>query len=250
MPQHAGGFGRRRRRQLLGLALGLVLFLAGGIAGWKAQGLVPVGVGAWRVPVVSAVSWRPQVPIEHAPLSPEQKRSLRLEYLRSLAIQDELIDPESVALVRWSAPENFGVAYATCVNEHGFKAVPIYMGAEYPEVISEDRVNDFNKVDYLCTSRYTLDPKYMRDWTRDQIGLVYDYYVEALIPCLQGIGFHPTGPPTDRAGYVKNFFTTSPDAKWSPVETIISEISTNLDQQAAAFKRCPPMPADIWMYGG
>lgn len=189
-------------------------------------------------PAAAPTEWHPATPIAHSPVLSEQERqAARSSYLKSLARTDKLKHPPKVALIRWTTIDDADATMATCYTDGGFPAHPVPDGGiEFSgDGVPAAQESAFNLVDYTCSAQYSLDPKYRQDWTKDQIGLVYDYWSQFFVPCLTARGRNLSTPPT-RDTFIANF----PSA-WNPV--IEGQLTTEL---AAA---CPPRPPAHDMYG-
>lgn len=61
---------------------------------------------------------------------------------------------------------------------------------------------------YVCQAQYPMDPGFAQDWTDEQLGIVYDYWEQYYIPCMEAHG-HPvddTDKPS-RETYIAAFHT-------------------------------------------
>lgn len=185
-------------------------------------------------------SWHPKSPITHVKLSESEKRRLRDQYLKALAKVSKIRNPPRVELVRWATIDDVGPVLAECYTDSGFpsKAAIGVPGVEPEGGVAPDQLSAFNLVDYRCQGQYTLDPTYTRDWTDEQKGLVYDYYVEFLVPCLTGVGY-TFDPAPSRAVFVAKF----PSVDWNPSLKVQSSITAEQNEQ------CPLRPPSEDMYG-
>lgn len=182
--------------------------------------------------------WHPDQPIPlPAPLTGEEKRQLRNDYLQSLATMNEMSALPGVALVRWTTLDTVNSVWAKCYTEGGFPARPSRdgLGIDHIGGIKPAQESAFNSVEYACNAKYTIDPTYTRKLTDDQAGLVYDYYTQSFVPCLRDHGVSITDPPA-KAAFVAGF----PSA-WDPV--------AQANKLGEVAKDCPARPPSSDLYG-
>ncbi len=178
-----------------------------------------------------------------------EREEYRQESLARFAEQAGLTDPpEGVEVIAWTQGkvEN-GEALAECLQEAGFPAVSNASGGIiFDPGVPESQVKALDLADYICQGKYPLDPVYAQEWTQDQLRLVYDYWDEYFIPCMEAHG-HPidTGDQPSREAYVAAFHT--PDRiSWWPNDAFRA---LPLEEQKSLARSCPPYPPDEAMYG-
>lgn len=185
-------------------------------------------------------TWHPKKPITHVNLSEAAKRRLRRQYLKALAKSNEIKNPPKIELIRWTTIDDVGSVLAKCYTDNGFpsKATVGVPGVTPEGGVAPDQLSAFNLVEYRCEAQYTLDPTYTRDWTDEQKGLLYDYYVEFLVPCLTGLGYTFDSPPS-RAVFVAKY----PSVVWNPAQKVQPNITAEQNE------KCPLRPPSKDMYG-
>lgn len=92
---------------------------------------------------------------------------------------------------------------------------------------------------------YPVHPRYRQPLTEKQIRLLYDYYVNRLVPCLQAEGYD-VGPVPTWEFFLANYkpIPWDPYRRLSPVRTRMSpsEYKAFREKYKALRKKCPPRP--------
>lgn len=195
---------------------------------------------------VSRAEWRPKQPISHTQMSEAEARRLRAESLARMAAQYEIKNPPMVALVRWTTMEDYGPTMAACLKEAGFNAVAVGgAGMEYPDGIPESQKTAFELADYICSSRYSIHPRFVGKYTAEQWALFYDYMAEFLVPCLRGLGKQVSDPPT-RDTFIAQAVQGHRD--WDPYAEA-SEKTGKLEDRLRLAATCSKDPPVEYMWG-
>lgn len=232
------------------VSLGLALLVVAGCSSHAGQEPDSTSTGT-SVQDWDPKNWEPTVQITRPVISNEEREDIRNE----VAMQ-HVSDPD----LRKSLPAVAVVSYmdsfreqekkqAECMTNAGFSAKALESGGisygNYPP--SQEKA--FQLASYTCQMQYPFDPALSRDWTPEQIGLVYDYWNEYMIPCLESHG-HKVDVSTrpSRESYIQNFF--APDGsgrKWYP-----TGIQASLENEGGhddVVKACPALPPSDVMYG-
>lgn len=194
------------------------------------------------------VPWVPREPIVLPTMTQAQKLEFREQWLarqwKSTKEEwPEIGDAPDVDLVSFGTPQGTDGQLAECYTEAGYPAVASPLGGvDFPDGVQTSP--QYGIVDYTCYAKYTPDPLMLRDWNADQLGLLYDYRVEWLIPCLESFGLSPADGP-DRVRFVNEFFVKGSDVRaWVPEESTLG--APNRDE---ILRVCPHLPVDHF-YGG
>ncbi len=190
--------------------------------------------------------WKPTVSITIEALSDAEREAWRENYLASLA--DDLGGPApAVELQRWVEPNaEWDQAMSDCMSQSGFPVEVDAGSISYPRgVPPADQMSAWDLAWYTCNARFTPDPDYSQDWTEEQIGLVYDYWDQYFIPCMEahGIAVNRTQQPS-RENFISTFFT--PERTWWPSEYLTLVPESQRDQMESV---CPPLPPTDVFYG-
>lgn len=181
-------------------------------------------------------------------MSQDEKLAFRDEFLATMWTESkkefpQLGDAPHVDLVQFGDPVGGDQLMADCYTEAGYPAVVSPQGGvEYPGGVQASP--QYAIVAYTCNARFTPDPLMLRDWNADQLGLLYDYRIEWLIPCLKSFGLSPHAGP-DRTTFINDFHDPKSEARtWVPEDAAIG--SSNRDD---ILRACPPFPREH-LYGG
>lgn len=161
------------------------------------------------------------------------------QYAKDLGIDS----PLSIERVAWSTfNTEYNEALAKYFTEAGFPASPDHeWGIEFPESIPSSQAEGFKIVEYGCEAEYTPIPEIMQGWNDDQLGLLWDYWSEVYVLCLEAHG--DTLMKDDIfswESFVESFFT-KPGERRFPADNVPSD---------SWGKTCPVYPPDKCFYGG
>lgn len=228
--------------RLIALAVSAVIVA---ISGCTAE---PPATEASASPSAAAVDpkeWVPDEEISHRTYTDEELDQYRSEYLAEQAEDLESPAPD-VELIRWTTTQaDNSKALTECLTDAGFPAEPSLLGgASYEPPVPAAQEDALQLAWYTCSAKYTPVPALTTDWTPEQIGLAWDYWTEAFIPCLEAQGVPiPDEEVPSRQRYVDTFYTT--DSRWLPTTWIYGK---GEDADAVA-EVCPPRPPHKYFYG-
>jgi len=201
------------------------------------------GPGTW-----DPTTWTPTVTITAASLSTEEKLASHERRLEKLAERDDLSPVPDVEIVRWiDSRVDYGSALAACMTDAGFRAEGDALGGvSFLEETPQSQAKAFNLAYYTCSAAYPLDPVFLTEWTADQLGLLYDYWEQYLVPCLAAhdVVVDQSRKPT-REAYVARFHTAE-RTDWWPNDTLAMMPE---DVRRAVEPSCPGYPPDAVFYG-
>jgi len=182
-------------------------------------------------------------------MSADEQTQLRAQMLANEASQANLVDPPQTDLIRWITPDEYGPVVSQCLRDAGFNAVGGGSSIWYPDGIGPAQRSAFDLATYVCDSKYTVNPKYNQVLTADQLGMVYDYDVQWLVPCIATFGITVSSPPT-RDTFVSQTLQQSGLA-WEPKAQAETSVVNywSLDRQAQFESTCPTMPPVQYMFG-
>lgn len=191
--------------------------------------------------------WEPTVQVTLTRLTETEREQWREDYLSSLT-QDLDGPVPSVALERWVHPRGEqDEVMGACMADSGFP-VKIDQGSiSYPGgPPPADQLSAWSLAWYTCNARFTPEPDYSQDWTEEQLGLVYDYWDQYFIPCMEAHG-HPINraQQPSRALYVSTFFTPQ-RTSWWPNESLAVLPESEREQLESV---CAPYPPDEAFFG-
>ena len=151
------------------------------------------------------------------------------------------VRPE-VARIRFVTPEEWPQTQADCLHESGFPDVVVLPdGGIEPEGLTDAQMESYLMARYTCTAMYPIDPKFTAPLTPEQIGAVYDYYLDDLIPCLEAEGYAVPEPPS-RALFLDTYLTD----QWQPYTEVFTGANVSQDEFYRVSQKCPQWPSDLY----
>ena len=149
--------------------------------------------------------------------------ALRDSQLAELAETLGIADPPVVDLVAWVTPEESRDAWVGCLVDAGVTAAAAGVAdIQYDPADAEAL--------WACRAAYTLDPRVARPLGSDKLSIVYRYYVDVQVPCLESRGFTiEEAEPESR--FKPHYYT---DHGWVPYRSVPAE-----DVTADLLAACP-----------
>lgn len=189
-------------------------------------------------------SWAPTETITPVPMSEAAKEARRADGLAGMARDLGLGDPPQVDLVRWTEGlTDHGTAVAACLTDAGFDS-GVWTGTT---AVSRARTRDLELASYVCEAEFTLDPALAVEWTPVQLRLLFDYWTQFYVPCLEAHGATVgwLGQP-DKGAWVRAWTTPDRNTWWPPDDLLVSLPDR---EQAALKAACAPYPPDDVLFG-
>lgn len=164
------------------------------------------------------------------------------DYVSGKQMLSGLTSWPEVERIRFISQEESPQVQAQCLTEAGFPATVENDGTSYTVHTAEGQEEAFALASYICDLEYPTDLRYAQALTRTQIRVVYAYYRDQLVPCLQARGLEVSPLPSEET-FVEG--TASGTNPWSPHDDLpLSSLDTD-----AMNKDCPPMPSSELLYG-
>lgn len=190
--------------------------------------------------------WKPAQPITHESMSEDEALELREASLARSAKANDIKDPPEIALVRWTSMSDLGETHAECLRAAGFNAIGAGAAVWYPDGIPAAQESAFNLAQFECDSKYTLHPKFRQPFSEAQLGLWYDYNLEWLVPCLEGLGVETTAPPT-RQTFIAQ--ALQGEMTWAPFSEADALFTNSFEKSRELRQTCPEYPPTEYMWG-
>lgn len=190
----------------------------------------------------------PRVSIQPEDFSEEEKLDRRDEIMSRNYPEQFETDPH-VEVIAWvdSRMEHSDLI-AECLREAGFPAeAGITGGITFDPGVPAAQRDALDEAGYICRSQYPLDPQYFpEEWTDDQKGLIYDYWDEYFIPCMEAHGHSISREDQpSRESFIATLDGPEP-TEWRP-STAFDYLSE--EEQESLRTVCPPDPPDEHLYG-
>lgn len=230
-----------RLRAAAGIALSTLIVLSG--CGSSTPTSDPTPSSSTTAP--DPRQWVPDEPIEHRSYTDEELEEYRSDYLERRA-ESLPSTPPDVELIRWTTtPADNWATTVDCLTKAGFPAeVGPTGGTVFTPPVPAEQVDALHLAQYVCAAQYTAVPALRTDWTPEQIGMAWDYWTEAFIPCLEANGVTvPDIPTPSRQQFVDTFYEGS--RPWFPPQWLPPSES----RKAQVAETCPPQPPHEYFYG-
>lgn len=154
------------------------------------------------------------------------------------------VERPEVELVRVIPQAEYSVTMDECLDGEGYPEVEVTANGGLARESSADE-QGYQFATYVCSARYPIDPLFYAPLTDEKVGLVYDYFVGVLQPCLAAEG-QPSAPaPLSREDFV---FAWEGVPLWSPYNDVdVAEIGP--DEFERLLRACPELPSDDVLHG-
>lgn len=170
-------------------------------------------------------------------------------YLTVLQEASGLPDPPATELVRVIAPAEQPQVWLACMQEDGWDvSVTPDGGLSPPEEVADDQWPAFDLSDYTCHAEYPVDQSLAQPFATAQVDILYGYYVQELLPCLQQRGHEVPEPPSIdvfRASWVAGDrgAVHAGDETWYPYAGVDVDLLT-MEEWDDLNRACPQNPPD------
>lgn len=153
---------------------------------------------------------------------------------------DQPAAPSSnLGVLREIAPLEFGDVIVACMAEFGFAASSVDGGEGVSfEPVPPHRNQALETAYDECRARYPTAEIYTRPLTREQLGILYDYWIEERFPCLEAQGISGIEPPSR-----ERFVSSADYGRWSPEDVVARSAGSGerLDELLVLCPRRPPL---------
>ncbi len=217
---------RRRALVLPGVIGALTMLLAAGCTSDSAQGEVddtpdPAQAGDWMAMY-------------------EEYAAQQAESLRSRGVEV----PTDAEFIRFIERDEFGPVHAECLREQGFEAesTPDGLAVGGPGV-PDDQHDAHWQATYRCRIAYPVHPRFRVPMTDAQVRVIYDYFVDELVGCLEGEGYEVAPAPSWEAFLAQ---WRSADPHWDPHDSVRAP---NEQEHIRIREECPQRPPLVDVYG-
>jgi hypothetical protein len=189
-----------------------------------------------------ATSPEPVENIEASTLS-QSDEMLVQQYLDSewdnLLVLNPDADRPDVARVRLIDLSEWSTVIPDCLAQEGFD-VDVTPDGDI-SYTAGDQGEAYAVAFYTCEAKYPYDPKYIRPLTDAQLGLLYDYFVTSLQPCLIGEGYD-VPPAPSRQEFLENY---AANGGWFVYEGVAAA-HVGPEEFTRINKACPQLPDNLY----
>ncbi len=174
-------------------------------------------------------------------------------HLVALREATQVEDPPSTEIVRVIAPDEQPEVWQACMQEAGYEvSVTSDGGLTPPQDLPDDQWGAYDLANYICHAQYPVDQSLVPQFGTEQVDVLYGYYVEELVPCLQERGFEVDEPPTIetfRASWVSgDEGLHASESTWFPY-TAVDAAEISMDEWEAVNAACPQSPSHEVLFG-
>jgi len=177
--------------------------------------------------------WPESEPMSTAELERLRSEDLEVAWLR-LQSEFPLVLRPDVQFERYVHPEDGDMTFIDCLRDLGMPVVatdPSSFSFEIPAGSEED----FALAQYVCWGRYPQLPP--AELTTEQVGYLYDYFVEFKVPCLESQNQMQQEPPSR-----EDFIASWPLKIWYPSAPRVSLADPSY---LRINLLCPAEPVDL-----
>lgn len=137
-----------------------------------------------------------------------------------------------------------------CMAEAGHEMLVSFDGGMGPSPdMPADQSDAWELAFYICVAQYPVDQTLFKQYGREQVDLLYAYYVDELVPCLTREGYENPEIPsleTFRASWIDTDSGVAvTDTTWGPYDVV--DIGAQNNWEALNLK-CPQGPSDEYLF--
>jgi hypothetical protein len=174
---------------------------------------------------------------------PQLASSPHWDALRDLNLSKEAeafgVDvPDAAEFIEYIHPDDFGRVRSQCMREQGFDARETFDGGVSYGRIPDDQSEAQRSAAVLCSARYPVHPRFLEPLTEEQVRVIYDYYVDELVACLQREGYDPGEVPS----WETYRDTRGTEDDWTPYHALVGDVMSRPDDWQAINEACPQSP--------
>lgn len=189
-------------------------------------------------------SWKPHSTFKRPQYTEQQELESRQYWLDQYIRQGA--EAKDIPIVRWVTHIEFAELMVSELERHGIGAAADENGQiHFVPGVPESQEKLLGQVYYDTYSRYPVDPVYTSDYSREQLGMLWDYWTEYYVPCMNAHGFQTEPSPVSRESFVSAYYLPGADNWWP----IVTTQSLPLETQARMAQICPTFPAAKYFYG-
>ncbi|WP_168627206.1 hypothetical protein [Cryobacterium sp. BB307] len=179
---------------------------------------------------------------EAAPdISPQEA----FDYDEYLVLQQAsgITNPPPTTMVRLISVNEANTVWSDCMHEQGYNVFVTFDGGQAAPVdLPESQYEAYELANYICYARYPVDQSTIPVFGDEQINILYSYYVDHLVPCLEANGY-----PIEYVPSKATFRATFESDQWAPYGAVDAARISDEDWQSLN-ESCPQRPPDDILY--
>lgn len=147
---------------------------------------------------------------------------------------------ENIEPIRTVRPDEVGPLRGACLQHRG---IDVTIGADgsslYFQGIPQEQQDRLQEEQAICIALYPLDDTYGGPLDDEELGRLYDYYVESLVPCLEAEGYSGFDAPS-RDTYIESYGTESDWIAYTDILYLVDAMT--VAERVGLFETCPQAP--------
>ncbi len=125
------------------------------------------------------------------------------------------------------------------MHEQGYNVFVTFDGSQAPPVdLPESQYEAYELANYICYARYPVDQSTIPVFGDEQINILYSYYVDHLVPCLEANGY-----PIEYVPSKATFRATFESDQWAPYGAVDAARISDEDWQSLTSPAHSSRPA-------
>lgn len=159
-----------------------------------------------------------------------------------LARDLKITAPPAVSVIREISPQESQEVWTACLRDAGWPE----SGPDEGILIPPGQEDSFNVAYYTCHQQYPVEGRFTEPLTAEQLGVLYDWWIDHTVPCFESRGWDVGDIPT------REVFLADPE--WLPAERIAEQAGPDVEagrvasMDEALYGVCPGPPDDV-LYG-
>lgn len=148
--------------------------------------------------------------------------------------------------IRTITPDEWGFVIGQCLIDRGFDVNIIAADHLNFQQVPASQQEALFEAQAECKALYPMDEKFTGLLDEEQLTRLYAYFVDTLVPCLEGQGYAGFDPPS-----LTTYMETYPiDGGWHPYTDIIDEVDQLSPGAFASLNSvCPQGPDNDYLFG-
>jgi hypothetical protein len=154
--------------------------------------------------------------------------------------------PTDAEFVRFVELNEWGTAQARCMQDQGFDSRPtVDGGGVLHGDVPSDQMDAHWQATYRCRIAYPVHPRFHLPLTDEQIRVIYDYFVNELVACLEDEGYEVAPAPSWET-FRSQWDHPGGPGWWEPHDSVQPP---SREEDMRIMEKCPQRPPLVDVYG-
>ena len=163
--------------------------------------------------------------------------------LSDLQVVYELPTRPEGDLVRYVSFEEWPNAQVDCLSGEGVSAQMDEQGGISFDGIPAEQQEALRFAAALCASRYPVDPRHNMVLPRIRAEQQYRFLVETVMPCVEGLGYSVSSPPTMQT-WLESYYASG--WAWDPISEAGEQMAPGVEQSGELYRTCPTVSEAVY----